>query len=203
MPETLVATLPRESQPEAIAWVGATLAIDGLLGEIELSSHRISELVGAVKAYTYMDQGPVQTVDINRDLDNTLTVLNHKLKKGVAVSREYDPDLPKIQGRGGELTQVWTNLIANAIEAMEYKGNLRVITRCENNFAMVEITDNGPGISDDVLPRIFEPFFTTKGVGEGTGLGLDISYKVIKQHSGTIEVQSRPGNTRFIVRLPV
>jgi signal transduction histidine kinase len=201
--EDLVAPLPQESQPEAIAWVGSTLSIDGLLSEIELSSHRISELVGAVKAYTYMDQGPLQAVDLNRDLDNTLTVLNHKLKKGVQVSREYDPDLPKIQGRGGELTQVWTNLIANAIEAMNYKGNLRVITRCENNFAMVEVADNGPGIAGDVLPHIFEPFFTTKGVGEGTGLGLDISYRVIKQHNGTIEVQSLPGNTRFIVRLPI
>jgi signal transduction histidine kinase len=150
-----------------------------------------------------MDQGALQEVDINRDLENTLTVLGHKLRQGITVLREYDPDLPQIMGHGGELNQVWTNLIANAIEAMHGAGTLRVITRCEQNFAMVEIADTGSGIPAAALPRIFEPFFTTKGVGAGTGLGLDISYRVIRQHNGSIEVQSQPGNTRFIVRLPV
>jgi signal transduction histidine kinase len=159
--------------------------------------------VTAVKAYSYMDQGQIQEVDINRDLENTLTVLSHKLKQGVTVEREYAPDLPKILGRGGELNQVWTNILVNAIEAMGYSGTIRIVTRCEHDFIMVEIADSGPGIPPEIQPRIFEPFFTTKGVGKGSGLGLDISYRVIKQHHGTIELQSRPGNTRFIVRLPL
>jgi signal transduction histidine kinase len=201
--EDLVADLDPAAAAEALAWLAESASADGLLGEIEVSSRRIAELVGAVKSYSYMDQGPVQEVDINRDLENTLTVLGHKLKKGVTVERHYAPSLPLIMGRGGELNQVWTNIIANAIEAMSYKGTLRVITRCEHDFVMVEVADDGPGIAREIQPRIFEPFFTTKGVGKGTGLGLDISYRIIKQHNGTIEVQSQPGNTRFIVRLPV
>ncbi|HMQ35203.1 MAG TPA: ATP-binding protein [Chloroflexaceae bacterium] len=199
----LVADLPPAAAAEALAWLAESAGADGLLGEIELGTRRIAELVGAVKAYSYMDQGPVQDVDLNRDLENTLTVLGHKLKKGVTVERRYAPDLPLVSGRGGELNQVWTNIIANAIEAMGYSGTLRVITRCEHDFAMVEIADDGPGIPPEVEPRIFEPFFTTKGVGKGSGLGLDISYRIVKQHNGTIEVRSEPGNTRFIVRLPV
>jgi signal transduction histidine kinase len=199
----LVAELPPAAVAEALAWLAESAAADGLLAEVELSSRRIAELVGAVKAYSYMDQGPVQEVEINRDLENTLTVLGHKLKKGVTVERQYAPALPKIMGRGGELNQVWTNIIVNAIEAMGYKGTLTLVTRCEHDFVMVEVADNGPGIPPEIQGRIFEPFFTTKGVGTGTGLGLDISYRVIKQHNGTIELQSRPGHTRFIVRLPV
>jgi signal transduction histidine kinase len=199
----LKAGLPDEAVGDSLAWLSESLGVGGLLDEIGLSTRRISELVGAVKSYTYMDQGQLQEVDINRDLANTLTVLGHKLRHGVTVIREYDSELPRIMGRGSELNQVWTNLIANAVEAMEGQGTLRVITRCEERFAMVEVADDGPGIAPEVLPRIFEPFFTTKGVGAGTGLGLDISYRVIRQHGGTIEVQSMPGNTRFIVRLPV
>jgi signal transduction histidine kinase len=201
--EAVIGGMSIGAVPQALAWLAESADADSLLGEIELSSRRIAELVGAVKAYSYMDQGSVQEVEINRDLENTLTVLGHKLKKGVTVVREYAPQLPKLMARGGELNQVWTNIIVNAIEAMQYQGELRLITRCEHDFIMVEITDNGPGIPPEVQPRIFEPFFTTKGVGKGTGLGLDISYRIIKQHNGTIEVQSRPGNTRFIVRLPV
>ncbi|GAB4450048.1 MAG: ATP-binding protein [Chloroflexi bacterium OHK40] len=199
----MIADLPLGAVAEALAWLAESAAADGLLREIELSSRRIAELVAAVKAYSYMDQGPVQEVDINRDLENTLTVLGHKLKKGVTVEREYAPALPRILGRGGELNQVWTNIIVNAIEAMGYKGTIRLTTRAEHDFVMVEIADDGPGIAPEILTRIFEPFFTTKGVGKGTGLGLDISYRIIKQHNGSIEVQSRPGHTRFIVRLPV
>lgn len=198
----LIAELPQPAVGETLAWINEALAADALVGEIALSSRRIADLVGAVKAYSYMDQAPVQEVDLNRDLENTLTVLGHKLKRGVTVVREYAAGLPLIMGRGGELNQVWTNLIVNAIEAMQYQGALRVITRCEHDFVMVEIADNGPGIPPNIQRQIFEPFFTTKGVGEGSGLGLDISYRVIKQHHGTIEVQSQPGNTRFIIRLP-
>jgi signal transduction histidine kinase len=155
-----------------------------------------------VKEYTYMDQGVFQEVDLHKGLDNSLTVLGYKLHN-IQVTREYDPDLPRVMARGGELNQVWTNLIDNAIDAMQGQGAIRLVTRCENDYVMVEVADDGPGIPDTVLPHLFEPFFTTKEIGVGTGLGLDISYRVVTQHHGTIEVQSQPGRTRFIVRLPV
>jgi len=143
---------------------------------------------------------------LHRGLDNTLRVLNHKIKKAKVV-RDYDPELPKVMARGGELNQVWTNLIDNAIDALlsanTADATVHLITRCENDYAMVEVTDNGPGIPADVVPHLFEPFFTTKEVGKGTGLGLDIAYRIIQQHNGTIVVDSQPGSTRFIVRLPV
>jgi signal transduction histidine kinase len=123
--------------------------------------------------------------------------------KQISVIREYDPDLPHILARGGELNQLWTNLIDNAIDVLAGQGQIRLITRGENNYVMVEVADNGPGIPAETLPHIFEPFFTTKEVGAGTGLGLDIAYRIVKQHHGTIEVQSQPGHTRFIVRLPI
>jgi signal transduction histidine kinase len=198
----LVGQLARPQRGPVIAWLHETISAVCLLEEIEESTRRISDLVGAVKSYTFMDQGGMQEVDLHKGLDSTVAVLGYKLK-GVKVERHYDPALPKVLARGGELNQVWTNLIDNAIDAMDKKGTLKLITRCENQFAMVEITDSGKGIPADVLPHIFEPFFTTKDVGSGTGLGLDISYRLIKQHSGTIEVQSKPGETRFIVRLPI
>jgi signal transduction histidine kinase len=172
------------------------------LDEIEMSTRRISDLVGAVKEYTYRDQGKLQEVDIHKGLENTLTVLNHKLRS-VRVVRTFDPQLPKIAGRGSELNQVWTNLLDNAIDAVHGKGTIWVETRCENNFVMVEIRDDGVGIPEENRARLFEPFFTTKDVGVGTGLGLDISYRIVRQHGGTIEVWSKPGETRFIVRLPI
>jgi signal transduction histidine kinase len=199
--ETLTADLPPKSIPVVFGWLHAALTADSLLRDVEVSTRRISELVTAIKAYTYMDQGAVQDVDLHQGLENTLKVLGHKLKN-VTVVREYDPALPVVTASGSELNQVWTNLIDNAIDAMHGKGTLKLITRDEQSFAMVEVTDSGPGIPEQVLPRIFEPFFTTKGVGSGTGLGLDIVYRIIRQHNGTIEVQSRPGETRFIVRLP-
>ncbi len=198
----LTAQMPDGSLGDLLAWLQQALAASALLSEIEHSSERIADLVGAVKAYTYMDQAPLQEVSLHDGLDTTLKVMRHKLKS-VEVVRQYDPGLPRILARGGELNQVWTNLIDNAVDAMGGKGTIWVITRSENSFAMVEIADSGPGIPKEVAGRIFEPFFTTKGVGSGTGLGLDISYRVIQQHSGTIEVQSAPGRTRFIVRLPI
>jgi signal transduction histidine kinase len=149
-----------------------------------------------------MDQAPVQEVDLHRGLDNTLRILAHKLRN-IEVIREYDPDMPRIMARGSELNQVWTNLIDNAIDAMNGTGTLRLITRCENNFAMVEVRDSGSGIPPDVLPHLFEPFYTTKEVGKGTGMGLDISYRIIQNHNASIDVQSKPGETRFIVRIPL
>jgi signal transduction histidine kinase len=202
--ETLVADLVPEAISPTLGWLCTTLTAARLMDDVGQSSARIAELVRAIKEYTYMDQGALQLVDLNKALDSTLRVMSHKLKQ-VRVLREYDPMLPAMLASGGELNQVWTNLIDNAVDAMNARqgaGTLRVITRAENDFAMVEIADDGPGIPPDVLPRIFEPFFTTKGVGEGTGLGLDIVYRIIQQHAGTVEVQSEPGNTRFIVRLP-
>jgi signal transduction histidine kinase len=200
--QALAGQLPPNGLEVMLTWLCNALYAGSLVDEIEHSTRRISELVGAVKEYTYMDQAPVQEVDIHKGLENTLIVLKHKLRN-VALVREYDPDLPKIVARGSELNQVWTNLIDNAIDAIEGEGKVWLITRCENNFVMVEVADDGPGIPLEDQPHLFEPFYTTKEVGIGTGLGLDISYRIIRQHSGTIEVQSQPGHTRFIVRLPI
>lgn len=197
----LVALAPGATSTLLI-WLCEWLTASGLLGELEQSTRRIAELVSAIKSYTYMDQGVWQYVNLHQDLDNTLLILKHKLKN-ITVLHQYCDNLPQLLARGGELNQVWTNLIDNAIDAMHGEGTLWLITRCENNFVMVEVADNGPGIPADILSRIFEPFFTTKAVGKGTGLGLDIAYRIVQQHHGAIEVQSNPGQTRFIVRLPI
>ena len=198
----LIDQFPADALVAVLAWLHSTLEAISLLDTIEQSTQRIADLVAAIKSYTYRDQAPVQDVDIRQGLENTLTVLRHKLGD-VHVERQYDPALPRVHARGGELNQVWTNLIDNAIDAMHGQGMLTIITRAEAEFVMVEIADTGPGIPPDVLPRLFEPFFTTKPLGSGTGLGLDISYRIIQQHNGTIEVRSEPGHTRFIVRLPL
>jgi signal transduction histidine kinase len=189
--------------PQVIAWLSHILSVTELLDNVEQSTKRISDLVGAIKEYTYMDRArTVDNVDLQQGLETTLKVLNHKLKN-IKVIRDYDATLPRITGNGSDLNQVWTNLIDNASDAMKGEGTLQIITRNENEFAMVEIADSGVGIPPEVLPHIFAPFFTTKGVGAGTGLGLDTSYRIIQQHNATIEVQSQPGHTRFIVRIPV
>jgi signal transduction histidine kinase len=173
------------------------------LHEIESSTSRISDLVGAIKEYTHMDQAPVLNVDVVKGLETTLTILNHKLKQGVAVQRDYQGVPLLVNSFGSELNQVWTNIIDNAIDAMHGKGELRVRTYSNDGCAVVEIIDNGPGIPDEVLPHIFEPFFTTKGVGAGTGLGLDTVQRIVKKHRGSIQVNSKPGETRFQVWLPL
>jgi signal transduction histidine kinase len=150
-----------------------------------------------------MDQAAMQTIDLHQGLENTLTILQHRLKGGINVVRDYDENLPKICAYGGELNQIWTNLISNAIEAMQGKGELHVRTARDLDRVLVEISDNGPGIPPAILPRIFEPFFTTKGVGEGTGLGLDTVSRIIRNHHGEIRVSSHPGDTRFQVYIPV
>jgi signal transduction histidine kinase len=189
--------------PQVLSWLSHILTVTELLDVADHSTRRISDLVSAIKEYTYMDRArTTENVDLHRGLDTTLTVLNHKLNR-INVVRDYDATLSTVVGNGGDLNQVWTNLIDNASDAMKGGGTLRIITRNENAFAMIEIADSGIGIPPEVLPHIFAPFFTTKGVGAGTGLGLDISYRIIQQHNATIEVQSQPGNTRFIVRLPV
>jgi signal transduction histidine kinase len=201
--ESLFKNFDGETARAALVRIAASLEIASLLDEIESSTTRISELVLAIKEYTYMDQGPVQNVDIVKSLENTLTILNHKLKRGVNVVRDYDPVPLLVNSFGSELNQVWTNIIDNAIDAMHGNGKLRVHTYRDTGCVVVEIADNGPGISPDIKPHIFEPFFTTKGVGEGTGLGLDTAQRIVKKHRGSIQVTSKPGDTRFQVWLPL
>jgi signal transduction histidine kinase len=186
-----------------IHWLAAAASSARLIEEVEQSATRISDLVQAIKEYTYMDRAPMQEIDLHAGLDNTLLIFGHRLKQGIAVSREYERDLPPICAYGGELNQVWTNLIDNAIDAMDGTGQLTVRTLREGDSAVVEIADDGPGIAPEIQSRIFEPFFTTKDVGEGSGLGLDIVYRIVRRHEGDIRVESRPGDTRFTVRLPV
>ena len=146
-----------------------------------------------------MDRAAMQETDVHQGLESTLTILGHQLKRGINVVRDYDKSLPAICAYGGELNQIWTNLMDNAIEAMHGQGELRVRTARDLDRVLVEIRDNGPGIPQDVLPHIFEPFFTTKGVGEGTGLGLDSVCRIVRNHQGEIRVTSQPGDTRFQV----
>jgi signal transduction histidine kinase len=188
---------------DALVRIASILTISRLIREIENSTRRISELVRAIKEYSYMDRAAMQEVDLHQGLENTLTILGHRLKGGIKVVREYGQDVPRICAYGGELNQVWTNLIDNAIEAMQGQGELRLRTALELDRVLVEIRDNGPGIPADVQPHIFEPFFTTKGVGEGTGLGLDTVCRIVRNHHGEIRVNSQRGDTRFRVYLPV
>jgi signal transduction histidine kinase len=193
-----------EAAPDAIRWLSIGLDIESLVSEIRNSAGRISQLVAAMKDYSHLDKGPFEEIDIHEGLDSTLVILSHKLKTGVKVVRNYDRSLPKICAQGGELNQVWTNIIHNAVDAMGGQGTLTISTRRERDRVLVEIGDTGPGIPPEVQPRIFEPFFTTKDVGQGTGLGLDISYKiVVRHHHGDVRVESKPGDTRFQVRLPI
>jgi len=201
--ESLFDSLDAETARAALVRLCASLEIAGILDEIESSVSRISDLVRAIKEYTFMDQAPVQNVDIVKSLETTLTILNHKLKHGVVVERNYQPVPLLVDSFGSELNQVWTNIIDNAIDAMHGKGQLRVRTYREDSGVVVEIGDNGSGIPPDVQPHIFEPFFTTKGVGEGTGLGLDTVQRIVKKHGGSIQVTSQPGDTRFQVLLPI
>ena len=187
-----------------LSWLEAALAGVSLLNQIEQSSERISKLVKAVKEYSYMDQAPQQEIDIHDGLESTLTILAYKLKQGIEVTREYDRKLPHINAYGSELNQVWTNLLDNAIDAMHGQGHIWVRTRREDDLLVVEIADNGPGVPKELQTRIFEPFFTTKGVGEGSGLGLDVAYRiVVNRHKGELKLVSEPGDTRFLVKLPL
>ncbi len=188
---------------EVIPWLGASFDTFSLLEEINQGSERISDIVKSLKSYVYLDQAPIQSVDIHEGLNNTLVMLRHKLKEGINVKREYAESLPDIQAYGSELNQVWTNIIDNAIDAMNGKGEIIIKTRKDGEWVIVELEDNGPGIPEDIQEKIFSPFFTTKAVGKGTGLGLNISYKIIEKHSGDVKVFSKPGKTRFQVSLPI
>jgi signal transduction histidine kinase len=203
--EELAGQVPPPVAAEALAWVASGLAADHMVAEIASSAARISELTASIKTYSHMDRSPEhKPTDVREGLDNTLTMLSHKLKKkSVQLARDYQQDLPTIPANAGELNQVWTNLIDNALDAMNDGGNLRIDVRQQDAWVAVRVIDDGHGISDEVRARIFEPFFTTKAVGEGTGLGLDIAMRIVKTHQGHIEVQSKPGRTEMCVRLPV
>jgi len=201
--ESLFENLDAATARAALVRIAASVEIASLLKEIENSTSRISDLVRAIKEYTFMDQSPVQNIDIVKSLEATLTILNHKLKRGVTVQRDYQPIPLLVDSFGSELNQVWTNLIDNAIDAMNGQGELRVRTYREDGCVVVEIGDNGSGISPEIMAHIFEPFFTTKGVGAGTGLGLDTVQRIVRKHRGNVQVHSKPGDTRFQVYLPL
>ncbi len=184
-------------------WLASSGAAQALLHEVALSAERISEIVKAVKSYSYLDQAPIQNIDLHEGLDNTLVILRHKLNGGVAVRKDYAPNLPRIEAYGSELNQVWTNLIDNAVDAMQSKGELHLGTALNGENVCVEICDNGPGIPKEIQARIFEAFFTTKTPGKGTGLGLNIVFNIIQKHRGKIELESQAGKTCFRVSLPL
>ena len=192
-----------ETLADVITRLTASFTLNRLVEQIASGTSRIGDLVRAIKQYSYMDQSPEQEIDIHEGLENTLIMLHYRLKHGIEVVREYDRSLPSICARGSELNQVWTNLIDNAIDAMNSRGQLVVRTAAEFDGILVEIRDSGPGIPAEIRDRIFEPFFTTKQVGEGTGLGLDAVYRIVKQHRGQVLVESAPGRTSFQVRLPI
>jgi signal transduction histidine kinase len=206
--EKLAQQFPGKTLELALRRLSATVEVEKILRQIESASARISDLVKAIKEYTYMDQVGEKEIDLHDGLESTLTMLHHDLKNGINVRRDYDRSIPHVCAKGSELNQVWTNLIANALDALTDKaqagkGEITVRTARDDGFAMVEIIDNGPGIPPEIRDRIFEPFFTTKPVGEGTGLGLDTVYRIVRQHKGDIRVNSHPGETHFQVRLPV
>jgi signal transduction histidine kinase len=186
-----------------LKWLAAGSTVFSLIHEISIGAGRISEIVKSVKAYTFLDQAPVQQVDVHEGLENTLIILRHKTKEGVKITRDYDTHLPQIEAHGTELNQVWTNIIDNAVDAMQGKGELTLHTYLKNKNVVVEIQDTGPGIPPEIQQRIFEPFFTTKPPGSGTGLGLHIAYTIVNNHYGQIRLQSAPGKTVFQVTLPL
>ena len=200
---SIAGVVGREALPDTLIRIHYSLQAARMVEEIRQGATRISDLVRAIKEYTYMDQGAEQEIDVHAGIESTLTILGHQLRgKSIDVVREYDSSVPKICAFGAELNQVWTNLMVNAIDAMPERGRLRVHTFHDPRDVVVEIEDNGPGIPAEVLPHIFEPFFTTKGVGEGTGLGLDTALRVIRKHRGDIRVHSKPGATTFRVGIP-
>ncbi|MDY7089823.1 MAG: ATP-binding protein [Actinomycetota bacterium] len=189
---------------QAIHWIGYALETEQLMTDIEDATGRVSSLVSAAKQYSQMDRAAHQWIDVHTGLDSTLVMLTHKIGDGVKIVKDYDRTLPEVPAHPAELNQVWTNLIDNAVQAMNGAGTLTVKTYREDDHVVVSIGDTGPGVPEDLKKRVFEPFFTTKPVGEGTGLGLDISFRiVVNGHGGDIKLDSKPGDTKFLVRLPL
>ncbi len=201
--EKVSSAVPPAALVAAISWVASTMAATSLLAEVRESTRRVSELVAAIKSYSQMDKASFQNIDVRDGIESTLLVLGPKLRGGVTVVRDWGTDVPSIEAMPGELNQVWTNLIDNAVDAMEGSGTLTVTTRRDGDGVCVEVRDTGLGLSREAKERAFEAFYTTKGVGKGTGLGLDIARRiVVERHGGSIEIESEPGDTRFRVRLP-
>lgn len=202
--DSLSATFGPEAAPAVAVLISRSSGVSGLLAEIGQASGQISNIVGSLKTYSFLDQAPVQTIDVAEGLDSSLLMLRGKLKQGVQVHREYDDEVPQIQAYGSELNQVWTNIIDNAVDALNGYGELTVRVYNSDTDVIVEIEDNGPGIPDEIQHRIFDSFFTTKEPGKGTGLGLDITYNIIvHKHRGNITVLSEPGRTCFQITLPI
>jgi signal transduction histidine kinase len=203
--EQFAGSVPGASLSDTLSWATGVIEIDRMVSDIRHSAGRVSELVSLVKNYSHMDQSSKhKPTDICEGVDNTLKMFGHKLKqKNIQVTKQYTKHLPMISGNAGELNQVWTYLIENAIDAMAEDGELCIEIGCNNLNVNVKIIDDGKGIPDDIRHRIFDPFFTTKGVGEGTGLGLDIARRIVQTHRGQIDVQSKPGQTEMIIRLPI
>jgi signal transduction histidine kinase len=196
--------LPGAALDPGLKWVASTLSVATLLAEMKDATRRISGLVGAIKSYSQMDRGSMQQVHVTEGLESTLVMLGHKLRDGVTVVRDYGEGVPRVEAYAGELNQVWTNLIDNAIDAMGGSGTLRLVTRADGDTVVVEVHDTGPGMPPEVADRAFEAFFTTKAAGKGTGLGLDIARRIIvERHGGTIGIDSHPGATAIKVRLPL
>ncbi|GAB1693349.1 ATP-binding protein [Krasilnikovia sp. M28-CT-15] len=189
---------------QAVHWIGYAMETEQLMSDIEDATGRVSSLVSAAKQYSQMDRAAHQWIDVHAGIDSTLVMLNHKIGDGITVVKHYDRTLPQVPAHPAELNQVWTNLIDNAIQAMDGAGTLTISTYADDDHVVVSVGDTGPGVPENLRKRVFEPFFTTKPVGQGTGLGLDISYRiVVNGHGGDIRLESQPGDTRFLVRLPV
>jgi len=202
--ERAAAILEAPTLEPGLAWMASTFSVAALLAEVKESTRRVSELVAAVKSYSQMDRAAMHEVDVTEGLESTLLMLGHKLREGVTVTRDYGPEVPRIEAYAGELNQVWTNLIDNAVDAMEGSGTLRLSTRADGDAVVVAVGDSGHGMPPEVAARAFDPFYTTKPVGQGTGLGLDIARRiVVERHGGTIAIDSRPGDTVVTVRVPV
>ena len=191
--------------PSAIEWIENVLTTEKMVDEIDEAANRISSLVSSVKGYTHMDSAPEkQAEDLRKGINSTLTMLNHKLKrKNIVVEKEFDEEVPQPKIMVSEMNQVWTNLIDNAIDAMDQDGHLKIHVYQDLQFVKTDIVDDGSGIPEENLNSIFDPFFTTKGIGEGTGLGLEVVQRIVNQHNGNIKVDSKPGETRFTVCIPI
>jgi signal transduction histidine kinase len=189
-------------RPSLLTWLASGQQVHTLLHELTTSATTISQIVAGVKSYTRLDESPVQTVDINAGIDQALAMLRYKLR-GISISRDIPAELPTIEANAVELNQVWTNLLDNAADALDGTGEITIRTTLDGDRIVVEISDTGPGIADDARPRLFEPFFSTKPPGKGLGLGLSISWSIIRRHDGELLVDSQPGRTTFTVRLPV
>lgn len=202
--ERAAVTVPGDALGASLEWVARTIDVASLLAEVRESTRRVSELVAGIKTYSQMDRASHQRVDVREGIESTLLVMGPRLRPGVTVVRDWGSDVPLVDGMPGELNQVWTNLVDNAVDAMEGTGTLTVRTRHDGDAVLVEVADTGAGMSPEVQQRAFEAFYTTKEVGRGTGLGLDVAHRIIvERHGGSIEIESRPGDTRFRVRLPV